>query len=271
MYSRAASNRVGWVGSFSPAKGPFVFFPPSRPGVFVGDPWVRHRTGAGMSRLPQSAVPRKRRPYLAGFQNLLCLIYLFSPYSFWGILRLKILEYIILQSSLGNKGNDDYAAAELKKFVRTFGIVQYDQESSLKALCTRVCAELGGLSIRAAPKGRSQAQGSVGQMQRTFYGQLRAILYQIEENAGIEVSSDSCIYPWCVKHCQWLLNRFLVHSDGRTSYFRRWGRDYAGGLCCFGEHVQAKIIGPKFSRKSDTPWSTALWIGRDTEADEIIA
>ena len=89
-----------------------------------------------------------------------------------------------------SKGNDDYAAAELKKFIyecgRTFGIVQYDQESSLKALCTRVCAELGGLSIRAAPKGHSQAQGSVGQMQRTFYGQLRAILYQIEESAGID-------------------------------------------------------------------------------------
>ncbi len=192
----------------------------------------------------------------------------------------KLLTAVDIVTGLGmtivipSKGNDDYAAAELKKFIyecgRTFGIVQYDQESSLKALCTRVCAELGGLSIRAAPKGHSQAQGSVGQMQRTFYGELRAILYQIEESAGIEVNSDCCIYPWCVKHCQWLLNRFLVHSDGRTSYFRRWGRDYAGGLCCFGELVQAKIIGPKFTRKSDTPWSTALWLGRDTEADEII-
>ena len=192
----------------------------------------------------------------------------------------KLLTAVDIVTGLGmtivipSKGNDDYAAAELKKFIyecgRTFGIVQYDQESSLKALCTRVCAELGGLSIRAAPKGHSQAQGSVGQMQRTFYGQLRAILYQIEESAGIEVNSDCCIYPWCVKHCQWLLNRFLVHSDGRTSYFRRWGRDYAGGLCCFGELVQAKIIGPEFTRKSDTPWSTALWLGRDTEADEII-
>ena len=192
----------------------------------------------------------------------------------------KLLTAVDIVTGLGmtivipSKGNDDYAAAELKKFIyecgRTFGILQYDQESSLKALCTRVCAELGGLSIRAAPKGHSQAQGSVGQMQRTFYGQLRAILYQIEESAGIEVNSDCCIYPWCVKHCQWLLNRFLVHTDGRTSYFRKWSRDYAGGLCCFGELVQAKVIGPKFSRKSDTPWSTALWLGRDTEADEII-
>ena len=59
-----------------------------------------------------------------------------------------------------SKGRDDYAVAELKKFIyecgRTFGILQYDQEPSLKALCTRVCAELGGLSIRAAPKGRAR-------------------------------------------------------------------------------------------------------------------
>ena len=40
-------------------------------GVFVGDPGVRHRTGAGISRFPQSAVPRKRRPYLAGVQNFI--------------------------------------------------------------------------------------------------------------------------------------------------------------------------------------------------------
>ena len=34
--------------------------------------------------------------------------------------------------------------------------------------------------------------------------------------------------------------------------------------------MQAKVIEPKSARKSDTPWFTALWLGRDTEADEII-
>ena len=192
----------------------------------------------------------------------------------------KLLTAVDIVTGLGmsvvvpSKGSDDYAVAELKKFIyecgRTFGILQYDQETSLKALCVRVCAELGGLSVRAAPKGHSQSQGSVGQLQRTFYGQLRTLLFQIEENIDQKLDSDSPIYPWCVKHSQWLINRFLVHSDGRTSYFRRWGRDYSGGLCCFGELVQAKVIGPKFARKSDTPWQTALWLGRDTEADEII-
>ena len=180
----------------------------------------------------------------------------------------KLLTAVDIVTGVGmsvvvpSKGSDNYAVAEWKKFIyecgRTFGISQYDQEKSLKALCTRVCAELGGLSIRGAPVGHSQVQGSVGQLQRTFYGQLRALLYQIESNVHIEITSDSCIYPWCIKHAQWLINRFLIHSDGRTSYYRLWGKDYTGGLCCFGEVVQAKVIEIKFARKSDTPWPNCI-------------
>ena len=56
-----------------------------------------------------------------------------------------------------------------------------------------------------------------------------------------------------------------------TSYFRQWNRNYEGGLCQFGETVQAKVIGRSGGRKADLPWKSALWLGRDTEADEIIA
>ena len=60
MNSRAASNRVGWVGSFSPAKGPFVFsLPPAR-----GVRWRSFGFAIGLVRgchdFPSSAVPRKR-------------------------------------------------------------------------------------------------------------------------------------------------------------------------------------------------------------------
>ena len=88
---------------------------------------------------------------------------------------------------ISSKGN--YAAAESKKFIyecgRTIGIVQYDQESSLKALCTRVCASWD-CAFAQLLKGIHKRK----EMQRTFYRQLRALLCQIEENAGIEVSSD---------------------------------------------------------------------------------
>ena len=70
------------------------------------------------------------------------------------------------------KAENDYAITEAKKFIyergRTFGILQYDQEGPLKVVCQRVCAELGGLSLRAAPRNHPQSHGSVGQSQRTL-------------------------------------------------------------------------------------------------------
>ena len=173
-----------------------------------------------------------------------------------------------------SQGENDYAKAELKKFIyecgRTFGVLQYDQESPRKAIAKSVCAELGGLSVRAAPKAHPQASGSVGQMQRTLYSQLRTLLYQIDQNTRLSIDSNHALYPWADKHLQWLLNRYLVHSDGTTSYFRRWNRNCDGGLRYFGEVIQAKFPLQKSSRKSDPHWETALWLGKDTEADEII-
>ena len=77
----------------------------------------------------------------------------------------KILCAVDVISGLGvavvvpAKGENDYSVAELRKLIfecgRTFGVLQYDQESPLKALCHRVCSELGGLSLRAAQKERS--------------------------------------------------------------------------------------------------------------------
>ena len=67
---------------------------------------------------------------------------------------------------------EKYAVAELRRFVfeigRTFGIVQYDKENSLKVIAKDLCKTIGGLSMRAAPTGHSQSQGSVGNVQRTL-------------------------------------------------------------------------------------------------------
>ena len=59
-----------------------------------------------------------------------------------------------------SKGENDYAAAELKNFIyecgRTFGILQYDQESPLRNLCQRVCAELGVCFVDSDWAGRNK-------------------------------------------------------------------------------------------------------------------
>ena len=73
------------------------------------------------------------------------------------------------------------------------------------------------MSLRAAPRDHPQSHGSVGAAQRALYGQVRTLLSHVHERTGIEITSDSPLYPWAVKHAQWLLNRYLVHSDGFTS------------------------------------------------------
>ena len=172
-----------------------------------------------------------------------------------------------------NKGRHQYSVAELKKFIyetgRTYGILQYDKEPALKALVTDVSKELGGMSIRATPKDWKQAHGSIGKMQQTLFGQSRTLRLQLQERIRTDINSNHCIFPWIVKHSQFLLNRYLTHEDGHTSYFRRWKRDYQGSLCEFGETVLFRMPG-KLRNKANTAWYTGIWLGKDTEADESI-
>ena len=98
---------------------------------------------------------------------------------------------------------EKYAVAELRRFVfeigRTFGIVQYDKENSLKVIAKDLCKTIGGLSMRAAPTGHSQSQGSVGNVQRTLYGQLRTLFSQVQESTGLKLTSESPMFTWCVQ------------------------------------------------------------------------
>ena len=155
---------------------------------------------------------------------------------------------------------------------RTFGIVQYDKENSLKVIAKDLCKTIGGLSMRAAPTGHSKSQGSVGNVQRTLYGQLWTLLSQVQESTGLKLTSESPMFTWCVKHAQWLINRYLIGSDGKTAYSRRWSREYNGSLCMFGEWIDAKLpISNKVKiPKGGSRWFSGVYLGKDTEADEVI-
>ena len=113
---------------------------------------------------------------------------------------------------------EKYAVAELRRFVfeigRTFGIIQYDKENALKVIAKDLCKTIGGLSMRAAPTGHSQSQGSVGNVQRTLYGQLRALMSQVQESTGLKLTSESPMFVWCVKTCSMV--------DQQISDWKRW-------------------------------------------------
>ena len=72
-----------------------------------------------------------------------------------------------------------------------------------------------------------------------------------------------------IRHASGLLNRYLVHSDGLTSYQRRWGRNFESGLCEFAETVQFRDTGTQAAKLTPV-WELGLWLGRDTLANEVL-
>ena len=143
-----------------------------------------------------------------------------------------------------------------------------DPENALRALVEQVLEELGGMTSRSTPTAWKQAQGGVGNLQATLYGQIRTLVIHVQDTYGLKIPVNSVVFPWAVKHAQWLLNRYLIHSDGLTSWQRRWNRTYDRAICSFLEAVTFKVTG--LAHKASPTWRTGLWVGKCTESDEHI-
>ena len=137
-----------------------------------------------------------------------------------------VLTGMALSVVIPAKARTPYSQAELRRFVletgRTFGALQADPEPALLAIATSVAGEVGGLSFRKAPVGWKQAQGSVGDMQATLYGQIKALRLEILERYGVDLSVHSALFTWLVRHAQRLVNRYLCNAEGTTAFERRW-------------------------------------------------
>eukprot|EP00439_Symbiodinium_sp_Y106_P009833 s16180_g1.t1 len=64
----------------------------------------------------------------------------------------------------------------------------------------------------------------------------------------------------------------MIGADGKTAYSRRWNREHNGSLCMFGELIDAKV--PVSGRvrvpKAGSQWFSGVYLGKDTEADEVV-
>ena len=168
-----------------------------------------------------------------------------------------VLSGMALAVVIPTKARTLYSQAELRRFVLetgpTFGVLQADPEPALLAIATAVTGEVGGLSLRKTPVGLKQAQGTVGNMQATLYGQIKALRLEIHERYDVDLSVHSALLTWLVRHAQWLVNRYLCNAEGTTAFERRWRKKYAGFLCRFGETVLFRKPHPVKGRAAFVP------------------
>ncbi len=175
-------------------------------------------------------------------------------------------------SVVQHKGSNDYAKAELRRFVhvheigRTQAILQTDQENSIRNLARSV-ATLTGLAVRATPKYEHQANGAIERCHSTLWDNVRTLRQAVEENYGVILRAYDTLTTWMVKHATWIYNRYQLHKDGMTSYERRWGTAYQRTICEFAETVLYRASNPT-GPKMDVKWDYGLWLGKCTYSDE---
>ena len=149
--------------------------------------------------------------------------------------------------------------------------LQSDQEDYLIQLLKDVAKTMGGnIQVRQSPTYSAQSQGSVERYHRTLIGQVRALIQQVSTNYDIHIPNRNPILPWIVPHAAYLLNRYLVHNDGETSYERRRQKTHQSPLCEIGETVQYLLPTIRVLPKMEPRFYNGIWLGRDTAANESI-
>ena len=88
----------------------------------------------------------------------------------------------------------------------------------------------------------------------------KTLVYGVESEAKVKITSESTLYPWAAKHAAFLLNRFVVRR-GKTPFEILFDREYKGTLAPWGSVVSAKPL-PKVKEKREA-WRKGILVGKD--------
>ena len=111
---------------------------------------------------------------------------------------------------------------------------------------------------------------AVENMNKELFGLVRCFRIYLREKAKMEVTTESPLLPWLVRHCGWILSRYAVKAEGRTGYSRLKRREYTAGISIFAEAIWYKLPMSADLRKLDDRWRTAIWLGKSDRSGEHI-
>ena len=76
------------------------------------------------------------------------------------------------------------------------------------------------------------------------------------------------LLPWTIRHAAWTINRYVAHSDGHTSFERRWGRNCERAIVEFGETLLYMPPQHKSLPKAELRMQKCIWLGKVSETGE---
>ena len=153
-------------------------------------------------------------------------------------------------------------------------IVKGDGEPALVQVLEKIKeARSGPTIIQNPPAYDPQANGAAEKAVQDYMGQVRALKIGLEARLKCKVESDWKILEWITELAGELVNRGQVGKDGRTAYYRLYGRNSTKGLVEIGEQVMAKPLRGRRSQKKlslKERWVFATWVGIDPKTNEHV-
>ena len=121
--------------------------------------------------------------------------------------------------------------------------------------------------------GLRQANGAAEKAVQDYMGQVRAMTIGLEARLKCTVESDWKIMECITELPGELQSRGQVEEDGRTAYFKLYGRNSAKAVLEIGEQVMAKPLRGRKSKKKlslNEPCVIATWVGVDAKTNEHV-
>jgi len=187
---------------------------------------------------------------------------------------------IVLSAPLPTKGTTGkFAVKRFMAFLKEIGcegqqtILKSDQEQAIKAVIDQVVRSRGDARtiVEQSPVKSHGSNGIVERAIQSVVKQLKVLKSALEARWGAEIPDNHSIMVWMTEYAGFLLNRFEVSRDGKTSYERLKGKKSKTSGLEFGEGILFKQKNLKGQLgKLDLTWLDGIYLGVKGLSGEII-
>jgi hypothetical protein len=194
----------------------------------------------------------------------------------------EVATKMTMSAAVPSKSTGTFIARRVVAFLKEIGLAQCDMivKSDQEPAITSIVAEVGRVRaaagggryiVETSPVGSSGSNGIVERAIRSVEQQVRVMRDALEHRAAIKLTARHPLMPWVVEYAGYLLSRFEVSHDGKTSYERCKGKRAKTLGVEFGESIlwKRKPVGGSLA-KAVCLWEDGIFLGVRGASGEII-